>query len=307
MEISVIIPVYNAERYVRNAVQSAYQQPETAEVLLIEDCSPDDSLKACQELEKQYEKVRLLRHPDGRNHGAGATRNVGIKNARFDFVAFLDADDFYLPGRFGVAKELFDENPDIDGVYEAIGVHFQDSDARRKWLFKVGDELTTMTEKIEPDQFHLDGLVVKKSIFEKCGYFFENLRLHQDTAMIIQMAECSMLVPGRLNTPVAMRRVHSENRFLSEYNRNQTKLIFWECLFYWAQKRNLKKRRLIHLYRNYLYYSYRLRKEPKPSFHNKSGYLKVLMSEFLLHPLLFVEAVFLILYRRVSIRRTAAL
>jgi glycosyltransferase involved in cell wall biosynthesis len=314
MKISVIIPVYNAEKYVRKAVQSALQQPETAEVLLIEDCSPDNSLKKCRELEEQHEKVRLLRHPDGKNHGAGATRNLGIKNAKFDYVAFLDADDFYLPDRFSMAKELFDKNPHIDGIYEAIGVHFQDSDARRKWLLRVGDELTCVTEKVEPEQlfealingrkgyFHLDGLLVKKSIFEKCGYFFENLRLHQDTAMTIQMAECGILAPGRLDTAVAMRRVHGENRFLAEYDRNQTKLIFWESLFHWAQKRNVNKKRLIHLYRNYLYYSYRLKKETKPFFHNNSGYQKVLISEFLLHPFLFIGASILFLSRRLSIR-----
>ena len=52
-------------------------------------------------------KVRLLHHPDGKNHGAGATRNVGIKNAKYDYIAFLDADDFYLSERFKVAQQLF--------------------------------------------------------------------------------------------------------------------------------------------------------------------------------------------------------
>ena len=124
MEISVIIPVYNAEQYVHDAVQSALKQPETSEVLLVEDCSPDNSLKICRELEKKYKKVKLLRHPGGKNLGAGASRNLGIKKAGFDFIAFLDADDYYLDERFCKAGELFKSFPDIDGVYESVGVDF---------------------------------------------------------------------------------------------------------------------------------------------------------------------------------------
>ena len=100
MKVSVIIPVFNAEKFIRKAVESVLDQSETGEILLIEDTSPDNSLKICQELEEKHDRVRLLRHDDLLNHGAGATRNLGIRNAKFDYVAFLDADDFYLKGRF---------------------------------------------------------------------------------------------------------------------------------------------------------------------------------------------------------------
>ena len=82
MQISVIIPVYNAEDFVTLAVESALAQPETGEVILIEDGSPDNSLTICQELEEKYNKVRLLRHPHGRNKGAAASRNLGMKSWR---------------------------------------------------------------------------------------------------------------------------------------------------------------------------------------------------------------------------------
>ena len=95
--ISVIIPVYNAADFVANAVQSALDQPETVEVLLIEDGAPDNSLEVCQALTEQYETVRLYRHSGGVNLGAGASRNLGMQNSTEDFIAFLDADDFWLP------------------------------------------------------------------------------------------------------------------------------------------------------------------------------------------------------------------
>ncbi|MCK4807015.1 MAG: glycosyltransferase family 2 protein [Candidatus Aegiribacteria sp.] len=104
MKISVVIPVYNAGQFVRSAVVSALNQAETAEVIRAEDNSTDDSLRVCRSLEKEYHNVLLIRHPDGEDHGAGATRNLGVRNATIEYLAFLDADDFYLVDRFKVAK-----------------------------------------------------------------------------------------------------------------------------------------------------------------------------------------------------------
>jgi glycosyltransferase involved in cell wall biosynthesis len=293
--------VYNAEAYVRQAVESALAQPETAEVLLIEDDSPDRSLKVCSELEKEYEKVRLLRHADGKNHGAGATRNVGIRNAQYDFIAFLDADDFYLPGRFEIPKKLFAEYDDIDGVYEAIGVHFNDSCAKEQWFHLEGSELTTMTEKVQSDQlfytllkggkgyFTLDGLVVRKSIFRKCGHFFENLRLHQDTAMIIQMSAYGTLIPGRLDEPVAMRRVHTGNRHTARTY--QTKQLYLKTLFNWAYERKLPSSKLSILFYRYLYCSVLAIKANNMIFSQNMSFFKDLTLNVLRHPYLAIRAI----------------
>ncbi|MCP4687681.1 MAG: glycosyltransferase family 2 protein, partial [Desulfobacterales bacterium] len=158
MKISVIIPVYNAETFIEEAVQSALGQPETGEVILIEDGSTDNSLTVCRELEKASSRVRLLRHPGGGNRGAGPSRNLGILNATYDYIAFLDADDFYLPGRFAAASQIFAQDPLIDGVYGATGIHFETESAREAWRnspLHRGRMITTMKGRIPPDRlFH---------------------------------------------------------------------------------------------------------------------------------------------------------
>ena len=97
MKISVIIPVYNAGKYVKSAVESALMQDETKGVILVEDGSPDNSLQVCRELAEKHEAVTLYRHPDHQNHGAGESRNFGIEKAACDYIAFLDADDLWKP------------------------------------------------------------------------------------------------------------------------------------------------------------------------------------------------------------------
>ena len=272
MHVSVIIPVYNAEKFVHEAVESALAQPETGEVILIEDGSCDNSLKICRELAREFAKVRLLHHSDDKNKGAGASRNVGIVNAKFDYIAFLDADDFFLPGRFSVAKQLFETDPQIDGVYEAVGVHFENEAVERLWRAERPNmiTMTTMTKRVPPDSFFeaqspvgqfgfcpTGGWVVKQSVFDKTGLFDEQLYLHQDTAMYIKFAAVGRMMAGRLDEPVAMRRVHDHNRILTErpdfeVYRNRVKM--WSTLWRWAKPHLIKKRQRALLGR-LLYYA----------------------------------------------------
>lgn len=258
MLVSVIIPVYNAEHYVRQAVESALAQPETGEVLLIEDASPDGSLQVCEELAGAHGKVRLLRHSDGKNHGAGASRNLAIQNARFDYVAFLDADDFLLPGRFSVAKQLFEADPEAEGVYEAVGVRFENEAAEQRWKRGNATMMTTMTERVPPDRLFeaqspvggsgycpTGGWVITRSVFEKTGLFDEHLRLHEDTAMYVKLAAVGRMIPGRLDEPVAMRRVHGHNYSSaprSALDTYRARFLMWATLWEWSRK-NLKKGR----------------------------------------------------------------
>lgn len=250
MFVSVIVPVYNAEKYVREAVESALSQPETAEVILIEDASPDRSLQVCEELCREYLKVRLLRHKDGKNHGAGASRNLGILNAKHDFIAFLDADDFFLPARFSVPKQLFETNPEIEGVYEAVGFHTENRVARPHRANQDRPELTTMTARLPPSCLFeaqapvgdsgycpTGGWIVKRSIFDKTGLFDEHLRLHQDTVMFVKFAAVGQMQPGRLDRPVAMRRVHGYNRISAPRSDREVfrnRIMMWGALWKWG-------------------------------------------------------------------------
>lgn len=257
MLVSVIIPVYNAEKYVSQAVESALMQPETGEIILIEDASPDNALQVCQELAKKHQNIKLIRHADGKNHGASASRNLGIKNAEFDCVAFLDADDFYLPGCFKVAKEKLISDPTIDGVYEAVGTYFENKEKQNEWFWKNRKIITTIREIIEPDllfealmsrqvgHLHLNGLVVRKKIFEQVGYFDEQLKLRQDTALFLKMAALCKLVSGNLTEPFRMRRVHNENRVSASKEKYEYySLPLWKSLIDWGHIHKLDKRRM---------------------------------------------------------------
>ena len=301
MQVSVVIPVYNAEKYLVKAVESALSQPEVQEILLVEDNSPDNSLELCRTLESKNSKVRVVRHPNGENFGAAESRNLGIRSASYDFIAFLDADDYYLPGRFEVASRIFEKYEDISGVYEAIGMHYYSEDARNKWISKSGEQLTTVTSGIDPNELfeklligkngylHLDGLVIKKKIFEHSGYFPTQLRLHQDTAMFLQLAGVGKLVSGRLSTPVANRGIHDENRILSNYDRRKTRNMLWRSLFYWSVDKNLSCARKAILFKRYIKSILHLIRE-NSGLLNRLQNITSCFYECMRHPILIVRA-----------------
>ena len=123
MGVSVIIPVYNDGRHVAAAVSSALRQPEVAEILLVEDGSEDGSLAICKQLAEADRRTSCLRHPQGDNRGCAESRNLGIRSATGEFIAFLDADDHYLDGRFTTAVEILTNDPSLDGIYGLSLIH----------------------------------------------------------------------------------------------------------------------------------------------------------------------------------------
>ena len=91
MKFSIIIPVYNAEKHIKECVASIINSTHTDyEILLIDDGSQDKSLDICQSLAKDNNFVRVFHQT---NKGAASARNYGIAEAKGDFLAFVDSDD----------------------------------------------------------------------------------------------------------------------------------------------------------------------------------------------------------------------
>ncbi len=255
--VSVIIPVFNAEKYLRNAVESAVVLEEVGEVILIEDKSPDNALQLCNQLAKEFDKVRLLTHPNGENRGAGESRNLGIRKSTLPYVAFLDADDWYLPNRFTRCKEVFQNNNKTDGVYEATGYYYEETQqldlsklTTVKSFVDPGNLLVTLL-KADTGRFHTNAITLKKTIFKKAGMFDPVLRLHQDTHLWLRLAHIGRLVPGEINRAVAVRRVHVENR-IRHFDRASRNLLFVRTYEWFRKQEGVDKRSYRIIFNRYV-------------------------------------------------------
>ena len=108
--ISIVVPVYNAAPYIENTVQMVLQQTyQDFELILVDDCSTDNSVALLEELLEQRKDVRLRLVKKERNQGAAAARNTGLDMASGRYIAFLDADDVWLPHRLEASLRFMEE------------------------------------------------------------------------------------------------------------------------------------------------------------------------------------------------------
>ncbi|MCG9793903.1 glycosyltransferase family 2 protein [Flavobacterium algicola] len=244
MRISVIIPAYNVERFIEKAITSATQHSEVYEVIVVDDGSTDDTCSIIEKLQKTNAKIKLFYHEGNLNKGRSATRNKAIREATGNFISFLDADDYYLENRFINDSKVFKNNAGCEGVYNAVGFQFYRQASEQE---KKNPMLNTINRVVPPHELfeavvsskygylHLNGLTVKKEVFDTVGYFNENLKVAEDSDFIYKLALKHSICTGIIDAPLAMRGIHDINIFdqveiYKIYNiKMYESVIKWSC------------------------------------------------------------------------------
>lgn len=127
MKLSVIVPVYNVECYLRECIDSILRQDFTDfELILVDDGSPDRCGEICDEYAVRDHRVWVIHQANG---GLSAARNAGLEMASGDCIAFIDSDDFIAPDFFSRAMQVFEERPDTDLVEMPIILRYSSADA----------------------------------------------------------------------------------------------------------------------------------------------------------------------------------
>lgn len=103
--VSILVPFYNVEQYIDRCIQSLIKQTyENIEILLIDDCSPDNTLEIAQKYTESDSRIKILRYE--KNRGLGGARNYGIEKAKGEYILFVDSDDYIKSNTIEV---LFDK------------------------------------------------------------------------------------------------------------------------------------------------------------------------------------------------------
>ena len=145
--VSVIIPCYNAERFVDDAIRSVYEQDyQNIELIVVNDGSTDNSEQIILKWEEPFIKGRrIFRYIYQKNLGLGGAVNTGLKYVTGDYLTVLDADDKYLQGNIRKKAEFLQNNPD----YSMVRVNGWVCSERNRWLF------VQSAEEISEDYFML--------------------------------------------------------------------------------------------------------------------------------------------------------
>ena len=120
--VSIIMIFLDGERFIEEAIESVFTQTWPRwELLLVDDGSSDRSTTIARAYaERHPQRVRYLEHPAHANRGMSASRNLGIAHARGEYIAFLDADDLFLPERLARHIAMLEAHPEVDAVQGKI-------------------------------------------------------------------------------------------------------------------------------------------------------------------------------------------
>ncbi len=186
--ISVVIPAYNYGRFLSETLNSALSQTEgDIEVIVVDDGSTDDTRKVVSRFSD-----RRLRYIYQANQGLSAARNTGILNSRFPYMAFLDADDLWLPGMLEAALKTFTLLPANYGLVACGSVRITADgtpiDRLKEGVAGVQQREVKSQDIVIKSRFMPSAVVVRREVFKEVGNFDTNLRSSEDRDMWIRIA-----------------------------------------------------------------------------------------------------------------------
>lgn len=202
--ISVVIPLYNKEKYIERCIHSVLNQTfQNFEIVIVNDGSTDNSVFKVENIHDQ--RIQIIHQP---NSGVSAARNEGIKNSRFDYIAFIDADDEWTNDHLEVISHLIETYPSCavfgtSYLFKKENEEVRSPHITQKFPFKGDDGILSNYFEIASGTdfpIHMSSYAVKKSAIEKIGGFPKGIVTGEDI--------------------LTLAKLHIENDFA--YSRNET-------------------------------------------------------------------------------------
>lgn len=193
--VTTVIPVYNGERYLREAIDSVLAQdyPEL-ELLVIDDGSTDGSA----DIARSYgDRIRYHYQP---NAGLSAAQNAGIAQARGAFIAYLDCDDLWVPGKLSLQMHVFRREPATDMVFGHVEQFYS-------------PEIATRAEREAPgimSGYSTGTMLARSGVFDRAGLFSPEFRVGEFLDWYARAGDAG-LKSVMLDDILLKRRIHADN------------------------------------------------------------------------------------------------
>lgn len=218
--VSVIIPTYNRKHLLKPALKSALEQTYSSiEVIVVDDCSTDRTSEWIQE---NFPTIQLISLKE--NHGAAGARNIGIKSANGDYIAFLDSDDYWSPDYLEKVISTLSKDESSSFAFCNHREFIQEIGNENIIRYKSTEKYRDLIHRSLADVFifTMSVVVVRTSAIRQAGLLNEVLDICHDRELYIRLLEAgSMLhIPEVLVTRV----IHSSN--ISSDYKSWAKYVF---------------------------------------------------------------------------------
>lgn len=213
MSISVIIPVFNGERFIAEAIDSVLAQTVSAdEIIVIDDGSTDNSAQIIMNYGNQ---IKYFYKP---NEGIALSYKKGVSLANSEFITFLDQDDIFLPTKLENSLQVFRENPKLMVVIAQWRYFFSTETLKNNFIYP---------QEIEKNHYGMmGGCLFKKNIFNLVNAFDSEIDGHSDVDLFLQIKHLN--IPKKKIEDLALLHRYHENNATKSYqfiNRTQSSTL----------------------------------------------------------------------------------
>lgn len=202
---SVVMTVYNAEKYLRDTIESVLRQTEkNFELIIVNDCSTDSS----EEIIKEYmsdDRIRYFKNE--KNLKVSKTRNFGVSKAESDYVAFVDSDDIWLDNK--LEKQLaFMKAHDAQICYSSYGFISDDGTMKNK-VFDV-PKMVTFKKLLKQNVITPSASIFKKELLLKYPFYAD--KVHEDFVAFLQMLKNEKICAYGIADPLILYRLTTNSK-----------------------------------------------------------------------------------------------
>jgi glycosyltransferase involved in cell wall biosynthesis len=206
--ISVLIPTYNCAQYIRQAVDSVLSQDyDNLEIIIVDDGSTDNTKEIVETYNYTSLQRKMVKYFYKENEGIAATRNYCMEKASGEYLAWVDADDYWVQGKLKAQLNYFKEHPDCEIVFAKFENFFENEDLKNLPRFK------SEMKYAERAHSHFTTALMKKEIFEKSGNFM--LTIGEDLEIVSRMMVSGIDVNHCIEEIYYLRRLHGINSIIT--------------------------------------------------------------------------------------------
>lgn len=214
-QVSVVMPVYNGEKYLPEAINSALNQTyENVELVAVDDGSTDDTIEILEDFQKKFGIVVVFHENQG-HCGVSHSRKAGVDRARGKYIVFLDADDVFHPDKVAVQVEAMEATPNIVLCHTGVQINFEGDEqpisesqfdvSDGRYVYLLGEESYFLTSNFISNPT----VMVRSDVLKGIEFFGQQLFQFEDWLMWILLSEKGpfLYLPEKLT----IYRYHSDS------------------------------------------------------------------------------------------------
>lgn len=272
--ISIITPVFNREKLIVECIESVQKQTyKNYEHIIIDDGSDDNTVKIIEALAAVDSKIILIKSPNNSGGKPGKVRNIGIKLAKGELIAFLDSDDLWEKEKLEIQLEFMQKNG-LDFSYHPLSRLVNSSESTTSFWGRDCFQKDFFRGLFLSNFIPTCSVLVKKHVLEEVGFFEETLKYDEDYFLWMSIALKKFKMAFLSDVLGSFRRTNhgNINSVLNKREKHENTIFLKEKIIFEYKNKSIPRLMKSDLFYKYIYYYCELVKE-EPSFGLKKDLL----------------------------------